>query len=312
MVLSRIKAWFGSSGDKSLERMSDYRVFDVVGTGAMSVVKRATHKKTFRSVAIKILSPESRRIITKIESQYRSMTEGQVGLLFNHPGIIRAYGWGRDGKREFIVMEYFDGVLLRDLLHEGKFNPKQNRMEMLCQMTSALEHIHSRGVVHRDFCPRNVLINDEGQLKVFDFGLSVEIELVKQMRGNRTGTLAYMAPELIKRQQTDQRCDIYALGITMYEVFAGQRPYIGIDNFARLMQVMTAVPEPPSKFNKDISPKLERIILKAIEKDPKNRYATVGELIRDFEPIAEAERDKWNVSPPTPDTSLLRPEDISA
>ncbi len=311
-MLSRIKAWFSSSGDKSLERMGDYRVFDAVGTGAMSVVKRAAHRKTFRNVAIKILSPESRRIITKIESQYRTRTEGEIGLLFNHPNIIRTYGWGRDGKREFIVMEYFDGVLLRDLLHEGTFNPKQNRMNMLVQMTSALDHIHSKGVVHRDFCPRNVLVNGAGELKVFDFGLSVEIELVKRMRGNRTGTLAYMAPELIKRQETDQRCDIYALGITMYEMFAGQRPYLGIDNFARLMQVMTAVPEPPSKFNREVSPKLERIILKAIEKDPKDRYETVGELIQDFEPIAEAEREKWNVSPPTPDTSLLRPEDISA
>lgn len=315
-MFSRIKSWFssGSRDDagRPLERLGDYRVFDVIGTGAMSEVKRASHKKTFKAVAIKILSPDSRRIIRKIESQYRNHTEGEIGLLFNHPNIIKTYGWGRDGGNEFIVMEHFEGVLMRDLLHEGRFNPKQNRIDMLLKLASALEHIHSKGIVHRDFCPRNVLINAAGELKVFDFGLSVELEIVKRTRGNRTGTLAYMAPELIKRQQTDQRCDMYALGITMYEMFGGQRPYIGIDNFARLMQVMNSVPEPPSSYNKNVSKELERIILKAIMKDPAERYLNVAAIMADLEPIVDRERDKWNISPATPDTSILEPEDLSA
>lgn len=312
-MLSRIKAWFSSSGDRpTLERLSDYRMFDTIGTGAMSVVKRASHKKSFRTVAVKILSLESRRIITKIEQHYRSFTEGEVGKLFDHPNVIKTHSWGRDGKNEFIVMELFEGMLLRDLLHEGSFNPRQNRLDMCMKLTGALEHIHSKGIVHRDFCPRNIFVNGEGLVKAFDFGLSVELELVKKLRGNRTGTLAYMAPELIKRQHTDQRCDIYALGMTMYEMFAGARPYVGIDNFARLMQVMNAIPEPPSKINSNISPEMEKIILKAIEKDPDKRYSVVRELIDDLEPIVEREREKWNVSPATPDTSLLKPKDLSA
>jgi len=315
-MLSRIKSWFTSGpdeeGGRPLERLGDYRIFNVIGTGAMSEVKRASHKKTFKTVAIKILSPDSRRITRKIESQYRNLTEGEIGMLFDHPDIIKVFGWGRDGSREFIVMEYFEGVLMRDLLHEGRFNPRQNRIDMLLKLASALDHIHSKGIVHRDFCPRNVLVNSAGEVKVFDFGLSVELEIVKRTRGNRTGTLAYMAPELIKRQETDQRCDIYALGITMYEMFAGQRPYVGIDNFARLMQVMNSLPEPPSSYNKNISPELERIILKAIEKDPAKRYLNVGEILADLDPIVDKERDKWNVSPATPDTSIFKPEDMSA
>lgn len=314
-MLSRIRAWLSSSvsgGKPTAERLSDYRLFDVIGTGAMSQVKRATHKKTFRSVAIKILTPDSRRIINKIERHYRTRTEGEMGMLLDHPNIIKVFGWSRDGSSEFIVMEYFDGILLRDLLHEGRFNPKQNRLDMLMQLTSALQHIHERGIVHRDFCPRNILVNPEGVVKVFDFGLAVDLELVKRVRGNRTGTLAYMAPELIKRQHTDQRCDIYALGITMYEMFAGARPFTGIDNFARLMQVMNSRVEPPSSLNPDISPEMERIIQKAIDKDPARRYTHVREITDALTPLVEAEREKWNISPPTPDTSILAPEDLSA
>ena len=288
--------------------MSNYTFSETVGKGAMSEVKKAFHKKSYRTVAIKILTPESHNITAKIERYYRTMTEGQLAMLFNHPNIIKTYGWNTEGKKEFIVMEFFDGVLLRDLLHEGRFNPKQNRVDLLLQSASALEHIHSKGIVHRDFCPRNILVNGEGLVKVFDFGLSVELEMVKHLRGNRTGTLAYMAPELIKRQFTDQRCDIYAFGITMYEMFAGQRPFMGIDNIARLMQLMNAIPEPPSKLNPLISAEMEKIILRSIEKDPNKRYATVQEIMGELGPIAEKERGKWNVSPPTPDTGIFMPK----
>ncbi len=312
-MFSRIRAWFGSSGDKPTSvRLGDYRLFDVIGQGAMSEVRRATQKKTFQTVAIKILNPDSKRITNKIERDYRHMTEGEVGMLFDHPNIIKVFGWGRDGNKEFIVMEFFDGVLLRDLLHQGHLNPRQNRLDMFMDIASALEHIHSKGIVHRDFCPRNIMVNSEGVPKVFDFGLSVELEIAKKVRGNRTGTLAYMAPELIRRQFTDQRCDIYALGITMYEMFAGSRPFLGIDNFARLMQVMNSKADPPSVINPKISPEMERIILKAIEKDPNDRYTNVRDLVADLKPLVEKERPKWNVSPPTPDTTILKPEDLSA
>ena len=308
-MFDRIKALFGSSraAPATREKLSDYTLSETLGKGAMSEVKKAFHKKSFRSVAVKILTPESRQITAKIEHHYRRMTEGEICMLFDHPSIIRGIGWGYDGSREFIVMEYFEGVLLRDLLHEGRFNPAQNRLNILVQCAQALGHIHSKGIVHRDFCPRNVLVNNDGVVKVFDFGLSVELELVKHVRGNRTGTLAYMAPELIKRQFTDQRCDIYALGVTMYEMFAGQRPFPGIDNIARLMQLMNQVPEPPSKLNPNVSPALERIILKAIEKDPNKRYSTVEEVLEELNPIADRERPLWNVSPATPPTTVLMP-----
>lgn len=315
-MLSRIKAWFSSSGGSGgghpRERLSDYQLGETLGKGSMSEVKKAFHKKTFRAVAVKILTPESRQVTSKIEQTYRHMTEGDVSLLFDHPNIIKTIGWGRDGKNEFIVMEYFEGVLLRDLLHEARFNPKQNRMDLFAQIAEALDHVHSKGIVHRDFCPRNILVNAEGTVKIFDFGLAVELELVKKTRGNRTGTLAYMAPELIKRQVTDQRCDIYALGITMYELFAGQRPFLGIDNVARLMQLMNAVADPPSTFNKQISPEMDKIILKAINKSPDKRYGAVREILDEIEPIKEKERPIWNVSPPTPDTTILNAKDLSA
>jgi len=316
-MLSRIKAWFSSSGggggpSQPQERLGDYQLGETLGKGAMSEVKKAFQKKTFRAVAVKVLTPESRQIVNKIEQTYRHMTEGQTAMLFEHPNIIKTLGWGRDGKTEFIVMEYFEGVLLRDMLHEGRFNPKQNRIDIFTQVAEALDHVHSKGIVHRDFCPRNILINQEGQVKVFDFGLSVELEIVKHTRGNRTGTLAYMAPELIKRQYTDQRCDIYALGVTMYELFAGQRPFLGMDNIARLMQLMNAVPEAPSKLNAQVSPELERVILKAIQKMPEKRYATVREMIDELAPVMERERPKWNVSPPTPDTTILNVKDLAS
>jgi eukaryotic-like serine/threonine-protein kinase len=320
-MLSRIKAWFssssggGSSGAANArprERLSDYQLGETLGKGSMSEVKKAFHKKTFRAVAVKILTPESRQVTSKIEQTFRHMTEGEVAMLFDHPGIIKTLGWGRDGKNEFIIMEYFEGILLRDLLHEARLNPKQNRMDIFLQVAEALEHVHSKGIVHRDFCPRNILVNGEGSVRIFDFGLAVELELVKKTKGNRTGTLAYMAPELIKRQFTDQRCDIYALGITMYEIFAGQRPFLGIDNVARLMQLMNAVADPPSKLNPNISPELEKIILKAIEKNPDKRFTTVREMLDAIAPILEQERPKWNVSPPTPDTTILQARDLAS
>ena len=309
-MFSRLKAIFGSSkgGHVSHEKLGDYTLSETLGKGAMSEVKKAFHKKTFRPVAIKILTLESKTLTAKIEHHYRHKTEAEIYMLLGHPNIIKGLGWGHDGGREFIVMEYFEGVLLRDLLHEGRFNPRQNRLNMVIQAAEALDHIHSKGIVHRDLCPRNILVNSEGLIKVFDFGLSVELEMVKQMRGNRTGTLAYMAPELIKRQFTDQRCDIYGLGVTMYEVFAGQRPFPGIDNIARLMQTLTHVADPPSKLNPNISPELESIILKAIEKDPNRRYTTVQEVLDALKPLVDSEGPKWNVSPPTPDTAIIAPK----
>ncbi len=314
-MLSRIKAWFGSSGEGTAgprERLGDYQLGETLGKGAMSEVRKAFQKKSMRTVAIKLITPESRPIVNKIEQQFRHMTEGEACMLFSHPNIIRVFGWGRDAKNEFIVMEYFNGALLRDLLHEGGFNPSQNRMDIFMQMAEALDHIHSKGIVHRDFCPRNILVSADGVVKVFDFGLSVELELAKKTRGNRTGTLAYMAPELIKRQYTDQRCDIYGLGVTMYEMFAGQRPFLGLDNVARLMQLMTAVADPPSSVNPLITPEMDRVILQAIEKDPDKRQTTVREVIDAMAPIVERERKKWNSSPPTPDTSIFKPQDLSA
>jgi serine/threonine protein kinase len=309
-MFARLKALFRSSSEAPLrrEKLADYTLSETLGKGSMSEVKKAFHKKTFHPVAIKLMTPESKQLTAKIEHHYRHKTEGEIYMLFSHPNIIKGIGWGNDGSRELIVMEYFDGVLLRDLLHEGRLNPSQNRLDLLLQTASALDHIHSRGIVHRDFCPRNILVNAEGLVKIFDFGLSVDLEMVKTMRGNRTGTLAYMAPELIKRQITDQRCDIYALGVTMYEMFAGQRPFPGIDNIARLMQTLSAVAEPPSNINPNISPDLERIIVKATAKDPAKRYTTVQELLDELNPIADSERSKWNVSPPTPDTTILLPD----
>jgi len=311
-MFDRIKALFGSSGGgaggRPPERLGDYTMSDLLGKGQMSEVRRAHHKKTFRTVAIKVLTPESRRIIAKIEHQYRHMTEGELAMLFNHPNVIKTYGWGRSGNNEFIVMEVFNGALLRDILHEGRFNPKQNRMDILMQAAEALDHIHSKGIVHRDFCPRNILVNEEGAVKVFDFGLSVELEIVKHTRGNRTGTIAYMAPELIKRQYTDQRCDIYALGVTMYEMFAGRRPFPGLDNVQRVMQLMNAIADPPSALNPNVCPELDRIILKAIEKDPAKRFTTVRELIDALNALPESERSKWNISPPTSDTTVILPK----
>lgn len=309
-MFARLKALFSSSsgGAHTREKLSDYTLSETLGKGAMSEVKKGFNKKSFRQVAIKLLTAESRQLTTKIEHNYRHKTEGEIYLLFDHPNIIKGVGWGADGSREFIIMEYFDGVLLRDLLHEGRFSPSQNRIDLLLQVASALDHIHSKGIVHRDFCPRNILVNAEGITKVFDFGLSVELEMVKHLRGNRTGTLAYMAPELIKRQFTDQRCDIYALGVTMYEMFAGQRPFPGIDSIASLMRLMNAVPEPPSGVNPNVSRELDAIIMKSIQKDPAKRYAAVQEILDDLKPIVDAERPKWNVSPPTPDTTVFVPK----
>ena len=313
-MFSRIRGLFGSSGGgtgQPQERLGDYQLGEVLGKGAMSEVHKAFHKKSLRAVAIKLLTPESRRITVKIEQQFRHVTEGELGMMMAHENIIKTIGWGRDSKKEFIVMELFNGVLLRDLLHEGRFNPAQNRMDVLTQAAEALDHVHSKGIVHRDFCPRNILVNAEGVVKVFDFGLAVDLEMAKSVRGNRTGTIAYMAPELIKRQFTDQRCDVYALGVTMYEIFAGQRPFLGMDNIAHVMQLMNAVPEPPSTLNRQITPELDRIILKCISKDPKKRYETVREVLDELKPIVESERPKWNVSPPTPDTSLYKPQDLA-
>lgn len=287
-------------GDPRRLRLSDYRLSETLGRGAMAEVRRAYHKKTMHAVAVKLLSAESHHITAKIEHGYRQKTEGEIAMLFDHPNIIKTYGWGREGADEFIVMELFQGTLLREIIYEKGFSAGQNRVDLLVQMVEALEHIHSKAIVHRDFCPRNILVGDDGTLKVFDFGLSVDLELVKHIKGNRTGTICYMAPELIKRQFTDQRADIYALGVTMYELFTGQRPFPGMDNSAHVMQLINSVPDPPSAVNPRVSPEMDAIILKAMAKDPANRYDGARALMDDLAAIVEDERAAWAQPPRSP------------
>jgi eukaryotic-like serine/threonine-protein kinase len=261
--------------------------FDLIsrlGSGSMSKVWRALDKMTSRVVAVKVLDVEK---TLRYESRFADRvkpTEGEVASQLEHPYIVHTLEHGRTTRGEqYLVMELIDGISLAYLVDSQNEAMQTHRLRIIVELGEALEYLHQENWIHRDICPRNVLMNKDYSTRLIDFGLVVPNTAAFQEPGNRTGTANYMAPELIKRQRTDQRIDIFSFSVTCYEMYARALPWPSITG-ASLEMVLKRINQKPQEIQEivQLDPQLALAIMKGLEADPRDRWQTMTEMLTEL------------------------------
>jgi serine/threonine protein kinase len=279
-VFDKIKDLFKS------KRKSDVPITDVnkrfellgrMGQGSMSKVWRARDRMLARVVCVKILD----KIKTaKFEARFPGMkrpTEGAICMALRHKNIVQTFEHGlTTNKEQYIEMELIDGMGLNFWIETKSPHLEGNRVNVLAQMAEGLDFVHKQGYLHRDICPRNVMITGEGVVKLIDFGLAIPYKPEFCKPGNRTGTPNYLAPELIKRQTTDHRVDLFALGVTAFEVFTGVLPWEKAESLQTLLSHMNSPGREPRDFKPDMDEATAAFLKRAIERDPRGRFQTAA------------------------------------
>ncbi|MBV9452756.1 MAG: serine/threonine protein kinase [Rubrobacter sp.] len=255
-----------------------YRVQNTLGAGGMAVVYRAEDVVLSRSVALKMLH---RRYAEDTSFRVRFEQEARVMASLDHENIVRVYDISQDGEFPFIVAEYVSGQDVGSVLKStpGERLNEQVTLGIVTQLLRALDYAHQRGIIHRDIKPSNILITRENIVKVADFGIArvVEDEEVGEP-GEIIGSARYMSPEQLKGEETTPRSDLYSVGILLYHCLTGRPPFSGATHSVARQQ-MHKEPTPPRELNKAISPHLEAVILKALAKDPRDRYSSASAML---------------------------------
>ncbi len=268
---------FGPKKPKSnLPKIDVNKRFELLGRtgqGSMSKVWRARDRSLGRIVCVKLLDKEK---TAKFEARFIGLhrpMEGAICTALRHKNVVQTFEYGlTTAGGQYLVMELIDGVGLNFLIET--MSPKLNgkRIDFLCQLADALDYIHKQGYFHRDICPRNVMVNQEDVVKLIDFGLAVPDRPEFRKPGNRTGTPNYLAPEIIRRISTDLRVDMFALGVTAYELFTNQLPWEKAASFDTLRKHINNPGRDPRQFRPDMDPQLAVLLIKAIEREPGDRF----------------------------------------
>ena len=268
--------------DRYIGKMLDgrYEILEVIGRGGMAVVYKARCHLMNRFVAIKILRDD---MAADEEFRTHFKKEAQAVAMLSHPNIVSFYDVSRTPEVDYIVMELIEGITLKQYMKSQGVLKIKESLHFVTQIGKALSHAHSRGIVHRDIKPQNIMICMDGSVKVADFGIAYLESMQVDEHNTAVGSVHYISPEQAKGLTVDARTDIYSLGVMMYEMFTGQLPYIGDSAESIARQHVNGTPIKPTFLNPDLSDELERITLKAMCADIDQRYQTVDELLRDLE-----------------------------
>jgi tetratricopeptide (TPR) repeat protein/tRNA A-37 threonylcarbamoyl transferase component Bud32/TolB-like protein len=289
-----------SSRPISGQMLGHYRLLERIGEGGMGVVYRARDEHLQREVALKVLPPS---VVSDESARRRFKKEALTLARLNHPNVGILHGYETDGDVDFLVMEYVHGVTLASKLARGP-QRESELLENAVQLTSALEEAHRQGVIHRDLKPSNILITANGQLKILDFGLARFLNAEGQSDTATdtltiAGTLPYVAPEQLSgSKEADSRSDVYSCGVVLYEMATGRRPHNETSVASLLAAILNREPPPVRSLNPAISPDLESIIRKAMDKDPALRYQTASELKVDLQRLVSGKRLEIVSTPP--------------
>lgn len=262
-----------------------YELGDILGFGGMSEVHLARDTRLHRDVAIKVLRADLARDPNFYQ---RFRREAQNAAALNHPAIVAVYDTGEGetdaGPLPYIVMEYVNGVTLRDMVHNDGPLPEQRAIEIIADACQALDFSHQHGIIHRDVKPANIMINTSNAVKVMDFGIARALADGTNMTQTAAviGTAQYLSPEQARGEPVDARSDVYSLGCVLYEMITGEPPFVGDSPVAVAYQHVREDPLPPSQRHPGISPGLDAVVLKALAKNPDNRYQSAAEMHTDL------------------------------
>ena len=258
-----------------------YELLEKTGGGGMAVVYKAKCHLLKRYVAVKILRPD---LVDNEEFVTRFKRESQAAASLSHPNIVNMYDVGQENGTHYIVMEYVDGMTLKEYIRkEGRLTSKE-AVRIASQICSALHHAHENNIVHRDIKPQNILINKEGTAKVADFGIAraVTSSTVTMAGANVIGSVHYFSPEQAKGGYVDKKSDIYSLGIVLYEMVTGVVPFEGDSAISVALKHIQEQVTPPGEINPDVPKSIQYIIQRAIEKNLENRYHDAAEMLHDL------------------------------
>ncbi|MCL2627248.1 MAG: Stk1 family PASTA domain-containing Ser/Thr kinase, partial [Oscillospiraceae bacterium] len=270
------------SYDKYIGRILDnrYEILELIGGGGMANVYKALCHRLNRLVAIKILKED---LAGDEEFQRRFYTESQAIAMLSHPNIVAVYDVSRSSNTEYIVMELIEGITLKQYINrKGLLNWKET-LHFTTQIVKALTHAHSRGIIHRDIKPHNIMILKDGSVKVADFGIARLLSMQNTLTQDALGSVHYISPEQAKGGHIDARSDIYSVGVVMYEMLTSRLPFVGDTAVSVAIQHISAIPLMPRDINPDIPIGLEEITMHAMEPDVTTRFTTAEEMLTDLE-----------------------------
>ena len=269
--------------DKNIGKKLDnrYELTELIGVGGMADIYKATDIIENRTVAVKILKNE----FAKSEDFLRRFrNESKAIALLSHKNIVKIYDVGFTDKIQYIVMEYIDGITLTEYIERQGVLKWRDAVHFTTQILRALQHAHDRGIVHRDIKSQNVMLMADGTIKVMDFGIAhFNRETDKTISEKAIGSVHYISPEQARGEVTDEKSDIYSVGVMLYEMLTGVKPFDGDNPVSIALKHMQAIPKPITEINSSIPEGLEEITTKAMQKEPSKRYQTAGEMIKDIE-----------------------------
>ena len=259
-----------------------YELVELIGSGGMAVVYKAMCHRLNRYVAVKIMRPE----LAKNEKfRRRFQTESQAIAKLSHPNIVGVYDVSRTDHIEYIVMELIDGITLKQYLQDHGPIDAPQAVDFSLQIARALSHAHGKGIVHRDIKPQNILVVEDGVIKVADFGIANLQSEVPDVENEAIGSVHYISPEQARGLPVDGRSDIYSLGIVMYEMLSGKLPFDGDDDRTVALKHLSAVPTPLREITPSVPEALEKIVMKAMNASLDERYQTADALVADLEAL---------------------------
>ncbi len=262
-------------------KIDSYRIDAPVARSGMATIYRATDVRDNRTVALKIPHPDMEADPIFFD---RFKREGAIGERLRHPNVMQVFG-GEKRSRTYMVMEWCEGRLLRKILDEGRMS-QDRAMRIAVEVLKALDYIHANGVVHRDLKPENIMVDDNDHIKLIDFGIASDSASRRLTYANFTaalGTPNYIAPEQVKGKRGDGRTDIYSMGVILYEMLSGKLPFSGPTPLAAMNDRLLNHPVPPRVADPSISSQLQEILYRALERDPKNRYAHAQNFLHDLQ-----------------------------
>ena len=262
----------------------DIRLIDVIGEGGMGRVYRALQTSIGRDVAVKILH---RELSTNAQLVRRFEREEEIGRQLDHPGIIKIIPVDPDARsRPYLVMEYLQGQTLDEVMQVTRPMPEKDALQIASRLCDALDYMHTHDVIHRDLKPQNVMLCNDGSLRIMDFGIAKAATSKRITFGGFSPTLGtpdYMAPEQVKGQRGDQRTDIYSLGAILYEMLTGRLPFEGPNAYAVMNARLVGDPAAPRAQNPSIRPEVEEIVLHSMARNPDDRYASAAAFKADLD-----------------------------